>query len=159
VPLVPTGTFPKLIVAGELSSPGCVPVPVTAIVIGEFGALLDTEILPLALPADVGENCAVKFTLCPGWITCPAANPPIVKPVPLTLAWAIVTFAEPVFDKVTVAEPLLFTPTFPKLTAAGELANPGCVPVPLSATENGEFDASLASVKLPLAAAAVSGAN
>ena len=42
------------------------PTPASAIVIGEFGALLEIEILPLALPTDVGENCAVKLMLCPG---------------------------------------------------------------------------------------------
>jgi hypothetical protein len=35
-------------------------------VIGEFGALLEIEMLPLALPTVVGENCAVKLMLCPG---------------------------------------------------------------------------------------------
>jgi hypothetical protein len=41
-------------------------VPLNEIVSGEFGALLATETFPLALPAEVGENCAVKLTLCPG---------------------------------------------------------------------------------------------
>jgi len=41
-------------------------VPLNAIVNGEFGALLAIETLPLALPTDVGENCAVKLMLCPG---------------------------------------------------------------------------------------------
>jgi hypothetical protein len=35
-------------------------------VIGEFGALLATEIVPVAFPADVGENFVVKLMLCPG---------------------------------------------------------------------------------------------
>jgi hypothetical protein len=64
--LFPTTTLPKLTAEGELPKPGCVPAPVTEIVIGEFGALLNTEMLPLAFPVDLGENCAVKFAFCPG---------------------------------------------------------------------------------------------
>jgi hypothetical protein len=63
---LPTTTPLKLTAVGEAANPACVPSPASAIVIGEFGALLEIEILPLALPADVGENCAVKLTLCPG---------------------------------------------------------------------------------------------
>ena len=66
VPLAPTTTFPKLTDAGVLDRPGCVPAPVKEMVIGEFGALLATEIIPVAFPADVGENFVVKLTLCPG---------------------------------------------------------------------------------------------
>lgn len=36
------------------------PEPVKAMVIGEPGAVLTIEILPVALPAAVGENFAVK---------------------------------------------------------------------------------------------------
>lgn len=66
VPLVPTPTFPKLTADGVLVKPGCVPVPVSATAMGEFGALLETDILPVPLPADVGANFAVKLMLCPG---------------------------------------------------------------------------------------------
>ena len=67
-PLLPTPTFPKLTADGVLAKPGCVPAPVSAIAMGEFGALLETVILPLALPTEVGEYFAVKLMLCPGWI-------------------------------------------------------------------------------------------
>jgi len=65
-PVAPTTTFPKLTDAGVLASPGCVPAPVKGMVIGEFGALLATEIVPVAFPADVGENFVVRLMLCPG---------------------------------------------------------------------------------------------
>jgi hypothetical protein len=84
--LFPTLTFPKGALEGTAPIWACVPLPVRAIVIGEFGALLDTEMLPLALPEDAGENCAVNLAFCPGWIVNPAANPLMVKPVPVTLA-------------------------------------------------------------------------
>jgi hypothetical protein len=66
VPLVPTPTFPKLTAIGVLAKPGCVPAPVSAIAMGEFGALLETEMLPLAFPTAVGEYFAVKLMFCPG---------------------------------------------------------------------------------------------
>jgi hypothetical protein len=65
-PLLPTTTLPKLTAEGVLANPGCVPAPVNAIDMGEFGALLEIETLPLALPTDVGENFVMKLMLCPG---------------------------------------------------------------------------------------------
>lgn len=41
------------------------PVPLNAIVAGETGALLVIEILPGALPADVGANVTVKVRFEP----------------------------------------------------------------------------------------------
>jgi hypothetical protein len=92
-------------------------------------------------------------------MVCPLGDPTMVKPVPLTLAWVIVTLADPVLDKFTDTDPVAPTTTFPKLTDAGVLARPGCVPVPVNATERGEFDASLATVKLPVALPVACGAN
>lgn len=65
-PLLPTTTLPKLTAEGVLANPGCVPAPVNAIDIGEFGASLEIEILPLAFPTDVGENFVMKLILWPG---------------------------------------------------------------------------------------------
>ena len=50
----PTVTFPKGALDGIAPISGWVPVPVKAMVIGELGELLETEMLPLALPVDVG---------------------------------------------------------------------------------------------------------
>ncbi len=150
-PLAPTTTFPKLTDAGLLASPGCVPAPVKGMVIGEFGALLATEIVPVALPADVGENFVVKLMLCPGCIVCPVGDPTMVKPVPVTLAWLMVTLADPLLDKLTDADPLVPTATFPKLTDGGVLAKPACVPAPVNAIVIGEFGALLVIDMLPIA--------
>ena len=65
-PLLPSTTLPKLTTEGVLANPGCVPAPVNAINIGEFGASLDIEMLPLAFPTEVGENFVTKLMLCPG---------------------------------------------------------------------------------------------
>ena len=66
VPLLPTTTPLKFTAVGEAANPACVPSPASAIVIGEFGASLEIEMLPLALPTVVGENFAVKLMFCPG---------------------------------------------------------------------------------------------
>ena len=55
-PLLPTRTLPKLTLDGFADRVACVPVPVKAIVAGEPGALLVSEMLPVALPAIVGAN-------------------------------------------------------------------------------------------------------
>jgi hypothetical protein len=84
----------------------------------------------------------------------------MVKPAPETLACEIVTLADPVFERLTDAEPLLPTTTFPKLTAEGVLVRlPGCAPEPVNATENGEFEALLVIAKLPVTPPADCGAN
>ena len=83
----------------------------------------------------------------------------MVNPAPVTLACEIVTLADPVLERLTDADPLLPITTLPKLTAAGALAKPGCAPEPVSATENGEFDALLTIAKLPEALPDDCGAN
>jgi hypothetical protein len=46
-----------------------------------------------------------------------------------------------------------------KFKDAGEIVSAGCMPVPLNETESDEFEASLVTVKVPLAAPRVVGAN
>jgi hypothetical protein len=53
---VPVVTLPKAAVVGVAANCACVPVPLNGIVSGEFIPLLTIEMLPLALPADVGAN-------------------------------------------------------------------------------------------------------
>jgi hypothetical protein len=54
--LVPLGTLPKLALAGVTANCGWTPVPLNVIVAGELVALLTTDILSLALPAEVGAK-------------------------------------------------------------------------------------------------------
>jgi hypothetical protein len=54
--VLPSVTLPKLTDVGFAEICGCVPVPLREIVSGEPGALLVTETLPVALPAEVGAN-------------------------------------------------------------------------------------------------------
>ena len=58
--VLPVTTLPKLTLDGVGASCACVPVPLRGIASGDPGALLVMEILPLALPADVGANVALK---------------------------------------------------------------------------------------------------
>src|SRR2546426_671757 len=44
---------------------GCTPVPLRAMVLGELGASLTSEMLPDALPVAVGANCTLKVLDCP----------------------------------------------------------------------------------------------
>lgn len=86
---------------------------------GEFGALLIIEIVPVALPAVVGANCAVKVAICPTLIVNGVPMPLILKPAPEAVAWEIVKPAEPLFVSVTVCDPVLPVRTEPKATAEG----------------------------------------
>jgi hypothetical protein len=61
--------LPKLTAVGLMLNSGCVgvcgcvPVPINAIAMGEPGALLAIEMLPLAPPAEVGVKVADTLTL------------------------------------------------------------------------------------------------
>jgi hypothetical protein len=134
-------------------------VPLSAIANGDPGALLVIDILPLALPAATGAKPAVNDALCPALIVTGVDIPLMLNPVPETLAAEIVTLPVPVLFNVTVADALLPTSTLPKLTLAGLALSPPCVPVPLSAIASGEFEASLVTVSVPLAAPADCDAN
>jgi hypothetical protein len=107
--LVPVETLPKPAVPGTALICAWLPVPLNVIVNGELGALLPTEMLPDALPAVVGANCAVKVVLCPAAIVAPEDNPFALKPVPVALAWVIDTLSFPELVRVIVADPVLPT--------------------------------------------------
>jgi hypothetical protein len=95
-------------------------VPVKAIEIGEFGAVLTTCTIPVALPLVVGANTTLNVLFAPGPIVIGSpVIPLIVKPVPVTFACDRDTAAAPVFDKVIVCELLLPMLTVPKLALDG----------------------------------------
>ena len=86
---------------------------------GEPGALLLIETLPVALPAVVGANCAVKVVLPPALIVTGTVNPVMLNPVPDALAAEIVTLAVPELVSVMTSVALLPTKTLPKLYVDG----------------------------------------
>jgi hypothetical protein len=61
-------------------------VALRAIVNGELGALLTSETVPLAAPADVGANTALKVDFPPAPIVRGVVKPVMLKPAPETLA-------------------------------------------------------------------------
>jgi hypothetical protein len=157
--VVPVVTLPNAIDAGEAVNEDCVPVPLSAIVSGEFGALLTTEMLPVALPEPVGANCAVKLADCPAAIVSGAVTPVTLNPAPVTFTAETVTLAEPLFFNVIVCVLLLPTFTLPKFSLAGEAPSCACVPVPLSAIVSGAPGPLFAIEIEPVALPAVVGAN
>src|SRR5271156_1467054 len=108
--------------------------------------------LPVAPPADVGANCALKERLCPAVKVVGRESPLIPKPVPATVARLIVRLEVPLFVSFTLCVLLCPTTTFPNVNADGAIVKPVCVPVPLIAIARGEFEASLTIVKLPVIA-------
>jgi hypothetical protein len=57
---------------------------------------------PLAEPVDAGAKATVKVVLCPAANVFGVLNPLKLNPVPLTVAWEMVTLVPPVF--VTFSE-------------------------------------------------------
>jgi hypothetical protein len=157
--LVPVVTLPNAVLAGVAASCGCVPVPLKLIVVGELGALLTIEMLPLALPADVGANLALNVVLSPAPNVTGVVIPVVLKPAPVTVTAEIVTVAVPPFVRVMVCELLVPVATLPNAVLVGDAASCACVPVPLNAIVVGEFGALLTIEMLPLALPAVVGAN
>jgi hypothetical protein len=117
------------------------------------------EILPVALPAVVGANCAAKLTLWPAPSVNGVARPLMLNPVPDAVACDTVTLADPEFVKEIVCEPLLPVATEPKLIVAGLTVSWPWTPVPDIAIAVGEFGALLTMESVPLEAPATDGSN
>jgi hypothetical protein len=116
--LLPTSTFPKLklVTLGVSWSVCAVPLPDNAIVVGEFVALLTTETLPEAVPADAGEKAAVNVALCPAARVSGTAKPPAVNPAPVTATCERLTLLLPVLVSTTDCELLAPKSTLPKFS-------------------------------------------
>ena len=82
-------------------------------------ASLDTDILPLALPAVVGSKVTFSVAVWLGASVVPAATPVAPNPVPLGVTLAIVTFEFPLLVNVTLRLLLLPSCTLPKLKLVG----------------------------------------
>ena len=157
----PTTTLPNAMLPGlgVRVAPATTPVPTRASDCGEFGPLSVKETLPAAAPEAVGVNCTLKDMLCPAAMVAGFESPLIPNGAPLTVAGLIVRLMFPEFVSFTVWLELCPTVTLPKLTVAGVMVRPACMPVPVSVTVSGEFDASLVTVIDPLIAPEDCGAN
>jgi hypothetical protein len=151
--VVPSFTFPKLKLVGFAPSCtlGATPVPASAIVSGEVGALLTSVTEPETPPEVDGVKTVLNVAVLPAATVSGALIPEVLKPVPVAATCEIVRLALPLFETVTVCELLLPTTTLPKVAVDGVAAIFGCVPVPLNATDMGEPGALLANEMLPLA--------
>jgi hypothetical protein len=156
-----TSTFPKARLEGVAVNiaVAAVPVPLSAIARGEFGALLTSETDPLTAPVLVGANATLNVMFAPAAMVVGSERPVELNPVPVTLAAVMVTLALPLFDNVTVWELLLPVITLPKLTLEGFADNCGATPVPLNTMPAGEPGALLVSEMLPETFPVVVGAN
>jgi hypothetical protein len=152
VELLPTETLPNAELPGLIVSCGCaaVPVPLNPITIGDPGALLAIDTLPVTLPALFGENFTAKELLCPALRVIGAAKPDMLNPVPDALPCEIAMLAVPEFVSVTFTEPLAPTSKLPKLTLDGFAVRLPCTPVPVSAIETLGLFAVLVTMMLPV---------
>ena len=73
--LLPTRREPKLTVVAEALITGAVPAPEAVITVGEFVALLATEMVAARLPLVCGANVIVAVTLEPAAMVVPFAMP------------------------------------------------------------------------------------
>lgn len=161
VALVPVVRLPKLNDVGfaESCKVAATPVPLSAMLVGELGALLVSAMLPEKLPAEAGANPTLKEALLPGAIDRGKDSPDKVNPVPVRGAWVTLRVAEPGFWTVMVC--VFVTPviTLPKLTLDGTTEIDGCTPVPLSEIVVGELVAVLTTLMLPETLPAAVGAK
>ena len=137
------------------------PLPLSAVVAGEFVALLATKTLPVGLPAAVGAKATFSVFDWPGVRVVLALTPLELYPLPVVVTPEIVTFEFPLLVKVTFSEPLLPTFTFPKLKLVG-FAPRRCVavaPAPLKEIARGELGALLTSDIEPVVLVAAAGVN
>ena len=95
---LPVFTFPKpkLFELRLRVSVVATPVPVSATIAGEPGALLVMVRLPLAPAADVGENFALKVLAFPGLNVSGRVNPLVLNALPVTLTCETVNAVVPV---------------------------------------------------------------
>src|SRR3981189_3116431 len=100
--LLPTVTLPKLMLLGfAMREPGVTPVPESAMLRGEPGASEAMAKLPVIAPPAAGANFTVNATDWFGVKVAGRHSPTPAKPVPVPVAWDIVTFDPPVLVTVS----------------------------------------------------------
>ena len=126
---MPTPTVPKLTVPVDaVSCPVAeeVPVPVSeTATVGLFGSLLTILILPVALPAVVGEKVTTTWADCPALMVAGVVMPLIENSDPVNVIMDTVRSAVPLFVRVRFDVAFKPSESVPKLTLAGLTANCG----------------------------------
>lgn len=98
---------------------GLTPVPLSEILMGEFGALLVSVTVPLAAPADAGANSTLNGAVLPALIVSGSVRPLMLKAPGEIVACVIVRLAVPGLLRVILKVELLAVDTSPKLTVEG----------------------------------------
>ena len=135
--LVPTATLPKFRAVGvTFNWPAGVPLPDSEIASGELEASETTEMLPLALPVEVGANAALNVKLCPKAKVRGRLNALTLNPEPLTVACDTVMSEFPELVSVSDWVALLPICTLPKLLLNGLALSCDVFAPPLAAIRN-----------------------
>ena len=160
---LPTATLPNAIEAGVTVSVAAsfdVAVAVRSMTIDGLLALLVIETVPDSVPAEAGLYVIAKLALCPGANVIGAVAPEILTPVLVDAIFEIAALSFPLFVSLMVWVVSLPTATLPNAIEAGVAVSAAAVmPLPLSATSEGELGALLAIVIIPVSLASVVGLN
>jgi len=125
-----------------------------------FVALLVTTIVPLAEPATIGANVAVRVFDVPAAKVNGVDTGVRENPVPEIETPETVTGAPPELVTVTVRDEEVLRFTLPKLTEAGDAESvPAFTPVPLKGIDRLGLDPLLVTLMAPLAEPATFGAS
>jgi len=116
---VPVVTSPKLRLVGLTPrvyvAATAEPLKVTEL--GEVGALLTTERLPVAVPVDVGLNTTETVVFCPALTFNGIETPLRLKAAPVTLIWLMLKVAVPVLVMIRDSDAEVLTISLEKLSA------------------------------------------
>jgi hypothetical protein len=153
VELLPTTTFPKVMLAGLGDrEPAVTPVPVSEIFSVEFDAVLVNAILPVTAPAACGEKVMLNEVLWPEFNVRGRLKPVRLKPDPVSVTLEIVRLEPPELFRVTDWLLLLPIETLAKLTLEGFAPRkPGVIAVPVRGIFKLELLALLTIATFPLA--------
>jgi hypothetical protein len=119
--VLPTASLPKFKDVGlaESCTVWAAPVPLKAIPVGDVGALLASDKLPVTLPEAEGAKSTVIVPEPPTATVIGRDNPPVPKPAPVVFAAVMERAALPVFETVSDCLPLLPTLTLPNARLLG----------------------------------------
>lgn len=136
--------------------------PLSAITVGEFVALLAKDADPVTVPAVVGANVTLTARFAPAAMVKGKVRPVTLNPAPVVVTEKTVTLELPVLLRVADCVAELPTSTLPNERLVGDAVSTnvgGAVAVPESGIEANVFAALLTKARLPLNVPAASGAN
>jgi len=98
-PVFPTFTFPKPRLVGLMPRVNVAarPMPLRPTEVGDVGALLTIEMLPDAVPTEVGRKATVMVVCCPALTFMGSKNPLTLKAEPDAVTCVMLNVAVPIF--------------------------------------------------------------